>query len=143
MGRLITFCSATAAQRDPVESTRHNMRTLPRRSSVNSSAFGIFELEDDGTVIYSRSNILADADGSMAAIEGHNFFEEMDGFEDIAKCREHFKSFIDSRKATERFVWRCASKEGSMDTSVCMTRGYQTGYRMPSGVVMMEIRACQ
>src|SRR5439155_10434332 len=105
-------------------------------------AFWVFELEDDGTVIYSRPNVAESDPLSMTGLEGRNFFDDILGFEDMAKCRQHFKSFIDSNKAAASFIWRCLSDHGSLNTKVLMTRGFQTGSYPPTGVVMMEIRAC-
>jgi hypothetical protein len=98
--------------------------------------FWLFELDDDGTVIYSRPHL------SDSQLEGQNFFDECLGFEDIARYRQHFYSFIKSKKAAASFIWRCSSDQGSMDTKVLMTRAFQTGSYPPTGVVMMEIRGC-
>jgi hypothetical protein len=98
--------------------------------------YWLFELDDDGTVIYSRPHI------EDTELEGHNFFDECLGFEDIPRYRQHFYSFIKSKKAAASFIWRCSSAEGSMDTKVLMTRAFQTGSYPPTGVVMMEIRGC-
>ena len=98
----------------------------------------VFELEDDGTVIYSRSPFFNTSD----EIAGHNFFDEGLGFEDISRCRNHFQSFIKSNKAAASFIWRCTSAGESQDTKVLMTRAFQTGSYPPTGVVMMEIRGC-
>jgi hypothetical protein len=98
--------------------------------------FWLFELEDDGTVLYSRPRI---ADNEL---KGHNFFDECLGFEDIPKYRQHFYSFIKSKKAAASFIWRCSSATGSMNTKVLMTRAFSTGSYPPTGVVMMEIRGC-
>ena len=98
----------------------------------------VFELEDDGTVIYSRPHLF----DAIDELEGHNFFDKGLGFEDITKCRHHFQSFIKSNKAAASFVWRCSSSAGSVDTKVLMTRAFQTGSYPPTGVVLMEIRGC-
>lgn len=128
--------------------TGFTMRNVPAKCTTIAPAIGdaqmqnerqtywLFELDDDGTVIYSRPHI---ADNDM---EGHNFFDECRGFEDLPKYRQHFYSFIKSKKAAASFIWRCSSDNGSMDTKVMMTRAFQTGSYPPTGVVMMEIRGC-
>lgn len=105
-----------------------------RKPDAITPFYWLFELEDDGTVIYSRPHL------DDTGLEGHNFFDESLGFEDIPKYRQHFYSFIKSKKAAASFIWRCTSAEGSMDTKVLMTRAFQTGSYPPTGVVMMEIR---
>jgi hypothetical protein len=97
----------------------------------------VFELEDDGTVVYSRPSL-----DPANELEGHNFFDGGFGFEDISRCRHHFRSFINSNKAAASFVWRRSSAGKSEDAKVLMTRAYRTG-SSPSGLVMMEIRGCR
>jgi hypothetical protein len=98
----------------------------------------IYELEDDGTVIYSRPR----SEGEQIGLEGQNFFDEVAGFEDIARYRKHFQSFVKSNKAIASFIWRRSSAGMSIDTRVLMTRAYQSGGCPRTGVVMMEIRGC-
>jgi hypothetical protein len=101
----------------------------------------LFELADDGTVIYSRPHIVETNNGSDA-LEGHNFFDETFGFEDIAEYRRHFRTSVKSNKAAANFIWRRSDAGKSIDTKVFMTRIYQTGASDPTGAVMMEIRGC-
>jgi hypothetical protein len=101
----------------------------------------LFELADDGTVIYSRPHSVGSVDGSDA-LEGHNFFDETFGFEDIAEYRRHFRSFVKSNKAAANFTWRRSDAGKSIDTQVYMTRVFLTGACDPAGAVMMEIRGC-
>ena len=106
--------------------------TLTKNNGAGNVSW-LFELADDGTVIYSRPH-------SFDAFEGQNFFDQGLGFEDISRCRHHFRSFIESNKAAASFTWRCSAMGLSMDTKVLMTRAYNTGSDSPKGVVMMEIR---
>jgi hypothetical protein len=110
-------------------------------SKSTRDAFWLFELEDDGTVIYSRPHLAEFGDGSDA-LEVHNFFDETFGFENIAEYRQNFRSFVKSNKAVASFVWRRSSAGESVDTKVLMTRVFQTGACPPTCVVMMEIRGC-
>jgi len=104
-------------------------------------AFWLFELADDGTVIYSRPHIAATNDGRNG-LEGQNFFDETFGFIDIAEYRQDFRSFVKSNKAAASFVWRRQAAGTSVNTKVLMTRVYQTGAGNKTGAVMMEIRGC-
>jgi len=104
-------------------------------------AFWLFELADDGTVIYSRPHVAALNDG-RDGLEGQNFFDETFGFIDIAEYRQDFRSFVKSNKAAASFVWRRQAAGTSVDTKVLMTRVYQTGAGNKTGAVMMEIRGC-
>jgi len=106
-------------------------------SLSTSKPHWVLELEDDGTVIYSRPQL-----SETNSVERRNFFDEFLGFEDLAAFRQQFQSFVSSKKAAASFVCRCSSAEGTMNTKVLMTRAFQTGYCHPTGVVMMEIRGC-
>ena len=109
---------------------------LQPSTATDAQIFWIFELEDDGTVIYSKPYSI----GALNGLEGDNFFDQRLGFEDISRCRHQFRSFIESNKAAASFTWRRSAIGRSMDTRVLMTRAYRTGSYRPSGVVMMEIR---
>src|SRR5947208_7267224 len=119
--------------------------SLPRVNTKTNRSSGcldeghtrwVFELKDDGTVLYSRPHILTDGE-QEDGLEGQNFFDEIAGFEDIAKYRQHFQSFVKSNKAVDSFIWRRSSAGKRVDTRVLMTRAYQTGGCPPTGVVMM------
>ena len=95
----------------------------------------VLELEDDGTVIYSRKPSFEED-----SLLGLNFFDDVIGFDDMTKYRQNFHSFVKSNKAAASFVWRRSSACEGADTKVLMTRAYQTGSCPPTGVVMIEIR---
>lgn len=123
----------------PTENGRKDRR-IKRKPAFDPTRlepfYWVFELEGDGTVIYSRPRSF----DTSTEIEGRNFFDEGLGFEDISRCRHHFLSFIKSRKAAASFTWRCSGAGQGTDASVYMTRAYQTGSDPQTGVVMMEIR---
>jgi hypothetical protein len=132
-----TRFTTRSAKSKRAERTRYKADAGPQaKQTAGVQTFWLFELDDDGTVIYSRPHV-ADTE-----LEGHNFFDECLGFEDIPRYRQHFYSFIKSKKAAASFIWRCSSARGSVDTRVLMTRAFQTGSYPPTGVVMMEIRGC-
>jgi hypothetical protein len=117
-----------------------NSTAVAATNTIGTPAF-LFELEDDGTVLYSRTGRM-DLDGlTPADLEGRNFFEAFTGFEDLTAYRQHFKTFVNSRKAAASFVWRHRSPAGAVNAKVIMTRAFQSGYDHPKGVVMMEIKS--
>lgn len=97
----------------------------------------VFELKDDGTVIYTRPR----TEGKQASLKGQNFFDEVAGFEDIAKYRQHFHSFVKKQQSSCGFCvasfvrWQKHRYKGLDDA------GIPDRFR-PTGVVMMEIRDC-
>ena len=100
----------------------------------------VFELQDDGTVLHSSPHPVQ-ADGAFnTEVIGHNFFDYLGGFDNMVDLERHFKSFVRSRRAAETFTVKCSSGSDAENAKVIMTRAYQTGYSLPKGVVMLEIR---
>jgi radical SAM superfamily enzyme YgiQ (UPF0313 family) len=62
--------------------------------------------------------------------------EDVEGIEDMPQLRQRFRSFVDSRKATESFY---LSSCGTVPTKVLLTKAFQSGMSS-SPLVMMEIR---
>jgi hypothetical protein len=118
----------------------NNNIEIPVSVSDQIPALWLFELGDDGTVLYSRPHIAELSDGRDGP-EGQNFFDEMFGFDDISEYRQNFKSFVKSNKAAASFVWRRKAAGQSVDAKVLMTRVFQTDTDQPKGAVMMEIRS--
>ncbi len=107
---------------------------------LQDDIFWVFELEDDGTVVYSSVRPANTADQLVPAIAGHNFFDDASGFFDISELQRRFKTFVRSRKAAERLTLKCSSGKKKFDARVSLTRAFQTGYDESAGVVMLEIR---
>jgi hypothetical protein len=102
----------------------------------------VIELETDGTVMYSRPHIVEFGDKATVVSEGLNFFEDIAGLIDIAKCRQNFQSFVHARKAAESFNWEIRRPLGPVKVRVLMTRTFQSGYNSSKGAVMIEMREC-
>ena len=104
--------------------------------SASSRSRWIFELDGRGTVLHSRAFAGIPTDTAILEEFGFNFFEDVEGIEDMPQLRQRFRSFIDSRKATESFY---LSSCGTVPTKVLLTKAFQSGMS-PSPLVMMEIR---
>jgi hypothetical protein len=103
--------------------------------SASSRSHWIFELDGHGTVLHSRAFSEMPTDPAIVEGFGFNFFEDVEGVEDMPQLRQRFRSFVDSRKATESFYL-----SSSGPTKVLLTKAFQTGMSPPSPLVMMEIR---
>jgi hypothetical protein len=100
----------------------------------------VFELDRRGTVLHSRAFPGTSADPAADETYGVNFFEDVDGFDDMPALKARFRSFVAGNKATETFSF---SAPGSGQTRVLFTKAFQTGTLPPSPLVMMEIRKDQ
>jgi len=107
-------------------------------TATNTS--GLFELKDDGTVLYSRfrkDNQLLNAIPEMV---GHNFFDEIAGFENARDFRRIFNNFISSNKFTDNFVFDCRFTDETVRVRVMMVRAFENRYPNPSDIVILDIR---
>jgi hypothetical protein len=110
-------------------------RDVETRSASSRSRW-VFELDGHGTVLHSRAFSGIPVDPAILEDLGFNFFEDVEGIDDMPELRQRFRSFVNSRKATESFyIGSC----GPVPTKVLLTRAFQTGMS-PSPLVMMEIR---
>ncbi|HEY2866887.1 MAG TPA: hypothetical protein VGJ02_07335 [Pyrinomonadaceae bacterium] len=106
-------------------------------TSLPGATFGFFELDDNGTVRYSRTRIgEPDQEGSLV---GQNFFE-MAGFTNCQDLRRHFRRFVQNDQAAESFVFDCFFDQAVARTKVTLTRAFQTNDFPPEKIVMLDIR---
>ncbi len=107
-------------------------------TSANSS--GLFELNNDGTVLYSRfrqNNQLLNMNAEMV---GHNFFEEVAGFENVRELRRIFNNFVKSNKFTDNFIFDCQFPDEIVRVRVMMVRAFENNYPNPADIVILDIR---
>lgn len=76
---------------------------------AHQKLFGLFELDADGTIIYSRevSRLGYVAGATSAALIGRNFFDEVAPFKNVEEFRRHFKFFMRGSNSTENFTFDC------------------------------------
>ena len=99
---------------------------------LSNEIFGLFELDDNGNVRYSRLHAGGDHDSMI----GQNFFELFDTHD----LRRHFKRFVESHEAANSFTFDCPYNEAVIKARVVMTRAFQTGDFPPESIVMLDIR---
>jgi hypothetical protein len=104
-------------------------------ATLSNEIFGLFELDDDGNVRYSRSH----TGGDHASMIGQNFFDLFD-IENGCNLRRHFKRFIESHEAANSFTFDCTYNEAVIKAKVVMTRAFQTEDFPPESIVMLDIR---
>lgn len=114
------------------------MNVASNLTAENSSVF--FELNNDGTVLYSRfrqNDQLLNADDDLV---GHNFFDEVAGFENAGDLRLLFNSFVQSRKFSDNFDFECRFAEKTVTVRVLMVRGFENKYPNQASFVLLDIR---
>jgi len=101
---------------------------------------GFFELDDSGTVRYSRTSIPQGEDGKGHLL-GQDFFE-LAPLNNRDELKRLFRRFIDSRQAEDSFPFDCFIDEQAVRTKVTFTRAFETDLFPPESIVMLSIREC-
>ena len=107
-------------------------------TSANTS--GLFELKNDGTVVYSRfrqNNRLINPNSELI---GANFFEDIAGFENARDFRRLFNNFVKSNKFTDNFMFDCRFSNEIVRVRVMMVRAFENNYPNPSDIIILDIR---
>lgn len=107
---------------------------------IEKNASGLFELKDDGTVLYSRfreDGQLINTDEDFA---GHNFFEEIAGFDNIKDLQRMFNEFVESRQFTDQFVFACRYGERIVPVKVMVVRAYENNIYNHDEIFILDIR---
>jgi len=107
--------------------------TAPNRS-------GLFELNNDGTVLYSRFRQNNELLNASAELVGQNFFEEIAGFENAKDLRRIFNNFVKSNQFTDNFVFDCRFDEKTVPVRVMMVRAFENSYPNHGDIVILDIR---
>lgn len=105
-------------------------------SQTNADLFGLFELDDSGTVLYSRSS----GERAGESLVGRNFFEEVGVLENSADLHRIFKRFVHSHDALNSFDFDCLFENETVKAKILMSRAYETNLIPPAGFVILDIR---
>lgn len=107
---------------------------------IAANASGLFELKNDGTVLYSRfrlNNTLVNSDPELV---GQDFFEEIASFENAKELRRIFNNFVKSNQFTDNFVFDCRFAEKTVPVRVMMVRAIENSYPEHADIVILDIR---
>jgi hypothetical protein len=76
-------------------------------SLTTQELLGLFELDDAGKVLYYRMDSAGEPSGTSPDIVGHNFYNEVAGFENVGEFRQCVSEFTRSAKAADSFEFEC------------------------------------
>jgi ferredoxin len=97
---------------------------------------GLFELDDDGKVLYYRS----DSADLLPDITGHNFYDEVARFENVADFRRCVADFTHSAKAADSFDFDCNYKTSNQSVRVLVARIRESENQNNTKSVLVHIR---
>lgn len=109
---------------------------------LDSSNFisGIFELDNVGTVLYSRfrkSDGLLDFTPQLA---GQNFFDDVAGFENVREFHYKFRNFVSSNQFSNNFVFNCEFSQKTIPLRVMILRTSEINPSEKRDILIVDIR---
>ena len=109
-------------------------------SAANADVFGLYELSDDGTVLYSRARTEGNLTEPAREIIGQDFFHDIARFQNMNDLRSHFRRFITGSQPADTFLFDCLYDSEVVRTKVFLTRAYEVDTDHAGGIVIMDIR---
>jgi hypothetical protein len=102
--------------------------------------FGLFELDDSGTVLYSRIEIDGRSNGTGTSLTGQNFFKEVAPFQNIEEFRHRITKFAQSDAQADNFIFTCRINDGSMPVRVLLARIRERSNQDHTKSILVHIR---
>lgn len=106
----------------------------------NVGVFGLYELSDQGTILYSRPRRENVLDGPSPEYVGRDFFHDIVGCENKDDLRRHFRRFITDGRSVDAFAFDCMFERKIVRTKIFMTRAFEMDDEHANGIVIMDIR---
>lgn len=107
---------------------------------MQTRIFGIFEVNESGTVLYSRLHEIGLSANNSESIVGRNFFEEFADFENCKDFRQRFRNFLQSRQSVDNFHFDYLIEMETIAAEISMTRGHESGDNRSLDFVILDIR---
>lgn len=101
---------------------------------------GLFELDADGKVFYSRLRRNRELFQTEPDVIGSNFFEEVIPFENVEEFRQRFKYFVKGSNSIENFNFDFRYEENAVPVRVRLVRVSETEYYESSNLIIVDIR---
>jgi len=106
---------------------------------IPPEVFGLFELSDEGTVLYSRSAAAQSAQPSPEIV-GRNFFDEVAPFENTEEFRRYVERFIQSDFPSESFNFTCQIKNENIPAKIMLVRIIERSSERRAKTTIVDIR---
>ncbi len=85
--------------------------------------FGLFELDDAGTVLYYRIEPAGEeTDGASPDMAGHNFYDEVAPFENVEEFRQCVTRFTRGGSPADSFKFDCRYEDYAQPVKVLLAR---------------------
>jgi hypothetical protein len=101
---------------------------------------GLFELDDDGTVLYSRMEPGGEPCAASADVAGHNFYDEVAPFENVEEFRLRVTQFTRGADPADSFSFECRYGSSAHPVKVLLARIRERAYHGRTKSVLVHIR---
>ncbi|HEY0429997.1 MAG TPA: hypothetical protein VGC76_19590 [Pyrinomonadaceae bacterium] len=101
---------------------------------------GLFELDAEGTIIYSRLRKNKEMFETEPGVVGHNFFDEVAAFENVDDFRRRFMYFVKGSSSIENFNFDFRFEENAVPMRVMLVRVSENGFGSSARLVIVDIR---
>lgn len=106
--------------------------------------FGLFELDDQGTIRYSRrQNGVGLSISASDDLLGMDLFRDVARFENRDVLREHFRRFVTGSKPAENFSFDLIEGSRTIRSAIRMTRGLEADAAQRSEIVIINIKKAE
>jgi len=117
-----------------------NQKYMQTENGVGSEVFGLYELTDDGTILYSRPRAADGLHDAEHGVVGRDFFRDVFPCQNVDDLRRHFRRFIMEARPVDTFVFDGLFEEEIVRAKIFMTRAYENDQDHAGGIVIMDIR---
>jgi hypothetical protein len=104
-----------------------------------TEVFGLYELANDGTILYSRPRSSNGMDDPEQRIVGRDFFREMFPCQNMEDLRRHFRRFITGDQSVDTFVFDYIFEQEIVRAKIFMTRAHENDHDHAGEIVIMDI----
>lgn len=84
--------------------------------------FGLFELDDAGTVLYSRIEHNGKPHEARPDLSGRNFYEEVAPFLNVEEFKHRVKQFARGASPADKFNFDCLYEDSALPVRVLLAR---------------------
>ena len=107
--------------------------------NIQPEIFGLFELSDQGTVLYSRT-AAPSATQRLPETVGQNFFDEAAPFENTEEFRGYLNRFIRSDCPSESFNFTCQINNQNIPAKIMLVRIAERSSDTSAKTIIVDIR---
>jgi len=107
--------------------------------NIQPEVFGLFELSDEGTVLYSRCDPPRSTQ-QLSQTVGRNFFDEVAPFENTDEFRRYLNRFIRSDFPSESFNFTCQINNQNIPAKVMLVRIIERSSAQRAKTTIVDIR---